>query len=125
MLKGIGNLASIFKQAQQLQGRMSEIQENLGQLRVEGQAGGGMVTVEASGHQKILNIRVEEALLESNDREMLEDLLVAAVNQALDKAKDAATEEMSKMTGEMNLPGLDDALSKFGLNGGPDAPLEA
>ena len=125
MLKGIGNLASIFKQAQQFQGRMSEFQENLGQLRVEGQAGGGMVTVEASGHQKILNIRVEESLLESDDREMLEDLLVAAVNQALDKAKEAAAEEMSKMTGDMNLPGLEEALSKFGLNEGPDGPLEA
>ena len=125
MLKGIGNLAAIFKQAQQFQGKMSEMQENLGQVRVEGQAGGGMVTVEASGHQKILNIRVEESLLESNDREMLEDLLVAAVNQALDKAKEAAAEEMSKMTGDMNLPGLDDALAKFGLNGGPDSPLEA
>ena len=125
MLKGIGNLASIFKQAQQFQGRMSEFQENLGQLRVEGQAGGGMVTVEASGHQKILNIRVEESLLESDDREMLEDLLVAAVNQALDKAKQAATEEMSKMTGDMNLPGLNEALSKLGLNADPNGPLEA
>ena len=125
MLKGIGNLASMFKQAQQFQGRMSEIQENLGHLRVEGQSGGGMVTVEASGHQKILNIRVEESLLESDDREMLEDLLVAAVNQALDKAKEAAAEEMSKMTGDMNLPGLDEALSQFGLNGGSDNSLGA
>ena len=120
MLKGIENFAAIFKQAQQFQGKMSAMQENLGQVRVEGQAGGGMVTVEASGHQKILNIRVEESLLESDDREMLEDLLVAAVNQALDKAKEAAAEEMSKMTGDMNLPGLDEALSQFGLNGGSD-----
>ncbi len=125
MLKGIGNLAAIFKQAQQFQGRMSEMQENLGQLRVEGPSGGGMVTVEASGHQKILNIRVEESLLESDDREMLEDLLVAAVNQALDKAKKAAAEEMSKMTGDMNLPGLEEALSKFGLNADSNGPLEA
>ena len=125
MLKGIGNLAAMFKQVQQFQGRMSEFQEHLGQVRVEGQAGGGMVTVEASGHQKILNIRVEESLLENDDREMLEDLLVAAVNQALDKAKEAAAEEMSKMTGDMNLPGLDEALSKFGFNGDPNGPLEA
>ena len=124
MLKGLGNLASIWKQAQQFQGRMGEMQEKLGQLRVEGQAGGGMVTVEASGHQKILNIRVEESLFESGDREMLEDLVVAAVNQALEKAKDTAAEEMSKMTGEMNIPGLDEALSKFGLNNNPEGPQE-
>lgn len=119
MLKGLGNLGAMFKQAQEMQERMGEMKEKLGLLKVEGQAGGGMVKVEASGHQKILNINIEESLLESDDKEMLEDLMVAAVNQALDKAKEVAAEEMSKMTGDMNIPGLGDALSKFGLN--PDA----
>lgn len=117
MLKGLGNLASIMKQAQEMQGRMKDVQENLARLKVQGMAGGGMVTVEANGQQKILSCTVEDSLLESGDKEMVEDLLVAAVNQALDKAKQAAADEMSKVTGGMNLPGLDDALSKFGLGG--------
>ena len=88
MFKGLGDLASLVKQAQEIQGRMSDMQERLGKLRVEGSAGGGMVTVAASGQQKILSIQVEPSLLDSEDREVLEDLLVAATNQALDKARE-------------------------------------
>lgn len=122
MLKGLGNLASLWKHAQELQGRMGEMQEQLGHLRVEGSAGGGMVKVEASGHQKILGVTIEESVLE--DREMLEDLLVSAVNQALEKARESAAEEMSKMTGEMDLPGLDQALAQLGLGNGPGGPAQ-
>ncbi len=117
MFKGLGNVASFLKQAQAMQGRVAELQESLGKLRVEGIAGGGMVKVEASGQQKVMAVHVEQSLLETGDREMLEDLLVAATNQALDKAKDAAAQEMSKLTGEIDLPGLGDALSKMGLGG--------
>ena len=120
MFKGIGDIASMLKQAREMQGRMQEMQESLAKRRVEGTAGGGMVNVEASGQQKILGIRIEESLLESQDREMLEDLLVAATNQALDKAREAAAEEMSQVTGNLDLPGLGDALSKLGLGGGAD-----
>ena len=127
MLGNLGDIASLlkqapemFRQAQEMQQRMGEMRENLGKIRVEGAAGGGMVKVQASGQQKILSISVEQSLLQSDDQEMLEDLLVAAINQALDKARDVATEEMSKLTGDINIPGLTDALSKFGLgeNGG-------
>ena len=119
MFKGLGNLASLLKQAQQMQGRMDEMQENLGRVKVEGSAGGGMVRVEISGQQKIMAVHIEESLLESGDREMLEDLLVAAMNQALEKAKEAAAQEMSKIAGNIELPGLEEALSKLGLGGNP------
>jgi len=120
MFKGIGNIASMLKQASEMQERMQEMQEVLAKRRVEGAAGGGMVTVAANGQQKILGIRIEESMLQSQDREMLEDLLVAATNQALDKAREAAAEEMSHVTGNLDLPGLGDALSKLGLGGGAD-----
>ena len=113
MFKGLGNIASLMKQAQEMQGRMTEIQESLGRLRVEGSAGGGMITVEANGQQKILAVRIEQSLLESDDREMLEDLVVAATNQALEKARETAAQEMSKLTGEINIPGLNEVLSKI------------
>lgn len=119
MLKGLGNFASLLKQAQEMQGRMSEMQEHLGRLKVEGTAGGGMVTVQANGQQKVLAVRIEKSLFDGDDQEMLEDLLVAATNQALEKARQAAAQEMSKITGDIELPGLAEALSKLGLNGNP------
>jgi DNA-binding YbaB/EbfC family protein len=122
MFGNLGNIASLLKQApemmrqaQEMQERMGEMRDSLGKIRVEGSAGGGMVKVQTSADQKIQSIQVEQSLLESGDGEMLEDLLVAAVNQSLDKAKEAAAEEMGKMTGAMNIPGLSDALSKMGL----------
>jgi len=121
MLKGLGNLATIMKQAQEMKGRMSEIQENLGKLRVEGTAGGGMVKVEATGQQQIVGCTIEQSLLDDGDREMLEDLIVAATNQALKKAQETAADEMAKLTGGMSLPGMGDVLSQLGL-GGDTAP---
>jgi DNA-binding YbaB/EbfC family protein len=99
---------------------MKEIQEGLSRLRVHGIAGGGMVTVEANGQQKILSCKIEETLLQTGDQEMLEDLLVSAINQALDKAKETAASEMGKLAGDISIPGLNEALSKFGLGAGPD-----
>lgn len=123
MLGNLGNLASllkqapeIMKQAQQMQGRMQEVQERLAALRVEGSAGGGMVTAEVSGQQKVTAIRVEQSLLDDGDHEVLEDLVLSAVNQALDRARDAAAAEMQNATGEMNVPGLQDMMSRFGLD---------
>lgn len=116
-LKDLGNIGSIVKQAQQMQGRMNEMQENLGKLRVEGSAGGGMVRVEATGQQTLVGFHIEKSLLESGDQEMLEDLLLAATNQALEKAKETATQELGKLTGGMELPGLGDVLSQLGPGG--------
>ena len=119
MFKKIGNMFSMLKQAQQMQARMGEMQEGLAHIRVEGAAGGGMVTVEANAQQKILGVRIEDSLLEDLDKEMLEDLMVGAVNQALDKAREAAAEEMQKITSELDVPGLNEALEKLNPNGGP------
>ncbi len=105
----------IMRQAQEIQGKAAEMQDRLGKMEVEGTAGGGLVTVTASGQQKILAVNVDASLLADGDKEMLEDLLVAAVNQALEKAKVLAGEEMSKLTGNMNIPGMEDVLSKFGM----------
>lgn len=122
MFGNLGNIASLLKQApemlrqaQEMQEKMGEMRDSLGKIRVEGAAGGGMVKVQASADQKVHSIQIEQSLLEAGDAEMLEDLLVAAVNQSLDKAKEAAAAEMGKMTGDMNVPGLSDALSKMGL----------
>lgn len=121
MFKKIANIASMVKQAQQMQGRMAEMQESLANLKVEASAGGGMVKVEANGQQKILGVQIEASLMESNDTEMIEDLMVAAVNQALDKARETAAEEMAKITGDLNVPGLSDALEQMSPGGAPGA----
>ncbi|MFH1301584.1 MAG: YbaB/EbfC family nucleoid-associated protein [Planctomycetota bacterium] len=113
MFKGLGNIAGMMKQFSEMQGRMQEMQEKLGKLRFEGSAGGGMVTAEANGQQKILGIKIDQTLLDSGDKEMLEDLLAAAANQALDKAREGAAGEMAQLTGGLNIPGLEEAMSKF------------
>jgi DNA-binding YbaB/EbfC family protein len=115
MLKGLGQFASLMKNAQQIQGRMQEMQENLRRLKVEGTAGGGMVTVEINGQQQVLACRIEPSLLDAGDREVIEDLIVAATNQALEKIKQAAADEMGKLTGGLDMSGLNDTLSQLGL----------
>ena len=120
MLKGLGNLANMMKSAQQLQDRLGSMNDSLADVRVEGAAGGGMVTVEATAQQRILRCRIEESLIAAGDREMIEELVVAATNQALEKAKQAQAEAMNQMAGDLSIPGLGDALSRFGLGG--DAP---
>lgn len=108
-----GGMANLMKQAQQVQKKLSEAQEQLGDIRVEGSAGGGMVTVAANGKQEVLEVKIEPEVLE-DDPEILEDLIVAAVNQALTKAGEAAQEKMNEATGGllgnlpqgMNFPGM-------------------
>jgi DNA-binding YbaB/EbfC family protein len=120
MFKGLANLASLMKDFQQIQGRTAEMQEALGRVRVEGSAGGEMVVVKANGLQQISEIKIDRSLLENPDAEMLEDLLVSATNQALDKAREATSAEMAKLTSNLQLPGLSEMMSKFGLGQGPD-----
>ena len=117
MFKGLANIASLMKQAQEMQGRMADMQEHLRRQHVEGAAGGGMVTVQMNGQQQMLSCRIEPSLMQSGDREMIEDLTVAAVNQALERSKELAAQELSKLTGGMNLPGMGDLMSKMGLGG--------
>jgi len=101
------NMAAIMKQAQKMQEEMQKTQENLGKITVEGSSGGGMVKVEANCNNEILSIKIEPEVFEDNDKEMLEDLVVAAVNQALANAQQRSAEEMQKITGGLmsNLPG--------------------
>lgn len=97
---------SIMQQAQKVQSKMESIQKELENLEVEGSAGGGMVIVKANGKQEVLSIKIEPEVI-SEDIEMLEDLVLAAVNQALSRAQDEAAEQMKKATGGLmgNLPG--------------------
>ena len=114
MSKRLGQFASLMKNAHEIQGRMKEMQETLRRLKVEGSAGGGMVKIEINGQQQVLGCQIEPSVIESGDRELLEDLVVAAVNQALDKLKQATAEQMERMTGGLDIPGINDALSQLG-----------
>jgi len=96
----------IMKQAQQMQERMAKLQEEAGKKTVEASAGGGMVTVVANGKQEILSVKIAPEVFRGNDRAMLEDLLLAAVNEALRKARDLMSEEMKTLTGGLQIPGL-------------------
>ncbi len=100
---GMGDL---LKQAQKMQDKMQKVQEELGGLQAEGSAGGGMVTAVANGKQEILEIHIDKEVVDPDDIEMLEDLVVAAINQALHNAQELASQEMGKAAGGMlgNLP---------------------
>lgn len=111
MFKGMGSLLSLMKNAGELRGKMSAMQEELGKVRVEGSAGGGMVTAEANGQQKLLAVRIDPEFFAGGDREMLEDFVAAAVNQAMEKARAAAAEEMQKT---VEIPGFGEMLAKMG-----------
>jgi len=100
------NLGSIMKQAQKMQAQIAKIQEELALKTVEASAGGGMVTVVANGKQEIVSIKIEPEVVDPKDVEMLQDLVVAAVNEALRKAQEMVAEEMSKVTGGLQIPGL-------------------
>ena len=116
MFKELGNLASMLKQAQKIGGRMQELTEELKSKRVEGSAGGGMVVVEVSGTGEMLGCRIEQELVEQQDRELMEDLVTTAVNQALQKARELHAEAMQGLAG--GIPGFGDALSKLSGNSG-------
>ena len=103
MKKGLGQM---MKQAQKMQAQILKIQEEMAERTVEASSGGGMVTVTANGKQEILAIRIEPEVVDPEDVDMLQDLVVAAVNEALKKAQEMVAEEMAKVTGGLQLPGL-------------------
>ena len=105
-MKKAGGLGQMMKQAQKMQAKIMKIQEEMGEQSVEASAGGGMVTVTANGKQEILSIRIEPEVVDPEDVEMLQDLVAAAVNEALKKAQEMMAEEMAKVTGGMQLPGM-------------------
>jgi len=106
LLKGMPNMGNLLKKAQQLQEKMAKLQEELSDKTVETSAGGGMVTVIATGKQDIASIKIDPEVVNQEDIEMLEDLVLAAVNDALFQAKQMVNEEMTKLTGGVNIPGL-------------------
>lgn len=114
MFRELGKLAQLASQAKEIGARMNAAKEKLGSIRVEGTAGGEMVRVEASGDLRITAVRIDPSLVQSDDPEMFEELLISACNQALQKAKEAAAASMSEVTGGLDIPGLDDMMSKFG-----------
>ncbi|HEX9935265.1 MAG TPA: YbaB/EbfC family nucleoid-associated protein [bacterium] len=111
------NMADLFKQAQKMQEDLARAQEALGNLIVEGSAGGGAVIVTATGKQQIRSVKIDPEVVKSDDVEMLEDLILVAVNQALDKSQEAAKEELQKVGGGMmgNFLSGDLKLPGFGL----------
>ena len=106
MAKGIGGMGNLLKQAQEMQSRMAKIQEELAQKTVDGSAGGGMVRVTVNGQLALTAIKIDPTVINSEEKEMLEDLVMAAINDGIRKARDMASSEMSKITGGLKIPGL-------------------
>lgn len=100
------NMNNLMKQAQQMQKRMLDIQEELATRTVESTVGGGMVTVVVNGQQELMSLTISPEVVDPDDIEMLEDLIVAAVNEARHQAQELMTQEMSKLTGGVKIPGL-------------------
>lgn len=113
MFKEIANLASLLKSAGELRQKMEGIADQLRAERVTGSAGGGMIEVTANGLGEILQVKIEPALTDRGEREMIEDLLPAAINQAQARAKELHLQSTRAAAEGLSLPGLDEALSKF------------
>jgi hypothetical protein len=103
MTKGFG---TILKQAQEIHARIAKLQEEMAGKTVEASSGGGMVSVVMNGKQEILSIRIDPEVVNREDINMLQDLMVAAVNEAIRKSQEMMTEEMKKVTGGLSIPGL-------------------
>nr|WP_295975642.1 YbaB/EbfC family nucleoid-associated protein [uncultured Bacillus sp.] len=106
MRGGMGNMQKMMKQMQKMQKDMAKAQEELGETRIEGTAGGGMVTVIVTGHKEIVDVQIKQEVVDPDDIEMLQDLVLAATNDALKKADELANQTMGQFTKGMNLPGM-------------------
>jgi len=103
MMKGLGG---IMKQAQEMHARISKLQEEMAGKTVEASSGGGMVNIVMNGKQEILSVKIDPEVVNREDVEMLQDLIAAAVNEAVRKSQEMMTEEMKKATGGLSIPGL-------------------
>jgi DNA-binding YbaB/EbfC family protein len=103
MAKGFGN---IMKQAKMMQEKIGKIQEEMANKTVEASAGGGMITTVINGRQEMVSIKIDPEVVNPDDVEMLEDLILAAVNEGIKRSQEMMAEEMSKITGGMKIPGL-------------------
>lgn len=106
MAKGFGGMGNLLKQAQEIQTRLAQIQEELARRTVEASAGGGMVRVTVNGQLTLSSIQVDPSVINRDEKEMLEDLILAAVNEGMRRAREMVSEEMSKVTGGFKIPGL-------------------
>jgi hypothetical protein len=102
----VQNIGNIMKQAKKLQERMASLQNELALKTVEASAGGGMVSVVVSGKQELVSLKIEKEVVNPEDVDMLQDLVLAAVNEGMRKAQEMASTEMAKLTGGINIPGL-------------------
>jgi DNA-binding YbaB/EbfC family protein len=100
------NLQEMMRQAERMKKKLEKVQEEVGQRTVEGTAGGGMVVVSANGKNQVLSVKIEKEVVNPDDIEMLQDLIVAATNQALTRAQEMMQSEVSKVTAGINIPGL-------------------
>ena len=114
MFKGLGNFMSVMRQARQLGTQMQAVSEKLKGQRATASTGAGMVEVEVNGLGEILRVKIDPALVARGDREMIEDLIPAAVNQAVSKARQLHLEAFKAVTSDLDVPGLDEALAKMG-----------
>jgi nucleoid-associated protein EbfC len=104
MRGGMGNMQNMMKQMQKMQKKMAEAQEELGQQKIEGTAGGGMVTVIVTGHKEVVDVQIKPEAVDPDDIEMLQDLVLAATNDALKKVEELTNNTMGQFTKGMNLP---------------------
>ena len=104
--RGGQNPQQMMKQLQQLQERMAEAQRTMEEAVIEASAGGGAVKVEMSAKPRLMSVTLQPEIVDSGDMEMLQDLIIAAVNEALEKIRDAQAQQISSLTGGLNLPGL-------------------
>lgn len=114
MFNNLGQIADLMKNAGKIRESMEKAAESLAQLEVEGTAGGGSVVAKVNGKMEVLSVRIEPKLLADNDAELLEDLVLAAVNQALTKARESAAQQFSSLAGGLPIPGLSNFLGSGG-----------
>ena len=110
MFGQLGNIAGLMKQAKEMQSRMKEMQEAMANTRFEADSGAGAVTATVTGKMELVGLKIDPQIVKPDDIEMLEDLVKSAVAAAQRKASDGMKEQMQKMTGGLNLPGLDGLL---------------
>jgi len=103
---GFGNMNKMLKQAQQMQAKMTKLQEEMAEKEVSASAGGGAITVTVNCKQELLDVKIDKEVVDPEDVEMLQDLILSAVNEALKNAQEMMTEEMNKITGGLNIPGM-------------------
>lgn len=105
-LGGLGDMGNLLKQAQEVQAKMAQIQEEMAQKTVEASSGGGMVQVTVNGQFILSSIKIDSTVVNPQETEMLEDLIRAAVNEGVRRAREMVSEEMGKLTGGIKIPGL-------------------